>query len=98
LTCESYDRSLGILQGVGIRETSTVMRKSESLRFSFQRFFINSVFYSRENLFLIQLNAHSCFVQNGDGGFATYELTRSYSWLEVITLTISFIALPHFYI
>ncbi|KAH8481431.1 hypothetical protein H0E87_029055, partial [Populus deltoides] len=37
-------------------------------------------------------------LQNGDGGFATYELTRSYSWLEVITLTISFIALPHFYI
>lgn len=23
-------------------------------------------------------------MQNGDGGFATYELTRSYPWMEVI--------------
>jgi len=26
-------------------------------------------------------------LQNTDGGFATYELTRSYHWLEVTTIS-----------
>ena len=29
------------------------------------------------------INLISLSLQNTDGGFATYELTRSYSWLEV---------------
>ncbi|KAI4312034.1 hypothetical protein MLD38_036890 [Melastoma candidum] len=33
-------------------------------------------------------------LQNKDGGFATYELTRSYAWLEVAHLTGSFLINP----
>ena len=98
-TCECYDRSLCTLLGVGIRETSTVMRKSDNhLDFLFKDFSLTLYSIQGKTFSWFIWMLISCFVQNGDGGFATYELTRSYSWLEVITLTIAFIPLPHLYI
>lgn len=40
---------------------------------------ILSTLFGQTNLLLLFLEA----LQNDDGGFATYELTRSYKWLEV---------------
>lgn len=53
---------------------------SQLLHLLLEVFFLNVVQSEINGIYVLLLLP----LQNSDGGFATYELTRSYSWLEVV--------------